>query len=108
MYDIEPGQSPPPDGTLADPSVTPEDAEATEDSTGFTSLRDDIAAVTIEPPGTSVARQRGLSARLRPPVEVHLPDVAHVMTLSNPSGYPKKELTNRWINRMIIRRIEQG
>jgi uncharacterized membrane protein YqjE len=45
MYDTEPGQSPPPDGILADPAVTPEDAEATEDSTGFTSLRDDITAL---------------------------------------------------------------
>ena len=45
MYDTKPGQSPPPEGTIADPAVTPEDAEATEDSTGFTSLRDDITAL---------------------------------------------------------------
>jgi predicted RND superfamily exporter protein len=45
MYDTEPGQSPPLDGTLADPAVTPDAAEATEDSTGFASLRDDITAL---------------------------------------------------------------
>jgi hypothetical protein len=48
--------------------------------------RDDIGAVTIEPPGTAVARKRGLSARLRPQVEVHLPDVTLAMTLRDPDG----------------------
>jgi len=56
--------------------------------------RDDIAAVTIEPPGTAIARTRGLSARLRSQVEVHLPDVTLAMTLSNPSGLTKALQTN--------------
>lgn len=48
--------------------------------------REDIADVTVEPPGTETARKRGLSARLRPQVEVQLPDITLAMTLSDPDG----------------------
>lgn len=51
--------------------------------------REDITAVTIEPLGTATARKRGLSARLRPQVEVHLPDDTVAMSLSNPSDLTK-------------------
>lgn len=35
--------------------------------------RVDITAVTVEPAGSDIARGRGLSARFRPQVEIHLP-----------------------------------
>jgi hypothetical protein len=55
--------------------------------------RGDINAVTIEPPGTAIARTRGLSARLRPQVEVHLSGVTLAMTVSDPSGLTQALLT---------------
>jgi len=44
----------------------------------------DITNVTVEPAGSDIARGRGLSARFRPQVEIHLPDQMLVMTLASP------------------------
>lgn len=44
----------------------------------------DITDVTVEPAGSDIARGRGLSARLRPQVEIHLPGQMLVMTLASP------------------------
>lgn len=44
----------------------------------------DITDVTVEPAGSAIARTRGLSARFRPQVEIHLPDLTFVMTVASP------------------------
>lgn len=46
--------------------------------------RNQISEVRIEPPGTALARRRGLSARIRPQVEVSAGDQMWAMTLAAP------------------------
>jgi len=49
-------------------------------------IRAEINSVRVEPPGTKVARQRGLSAVLRPQVEIEYPGRTLVVTVRDPDA----------------------
>lgn len=45
MYDTDPALAPPSAGASVDPALTPEPGESADDTTSFTALRDEVAAL---------------------------------------------------------------